>query len=327
MSVENELARTSQQPLSSTNAINYISLAVGAALFFTGAFYQFINDSKYVFPLLQLLCLSVSIILIVSSLYCYKHNMALMDIRFSHKALIQFYIIMALQSFWFYMTSKIFFTTGNLYWDNLKTYSYFYDNLHALNHFGEPAWWFPHIQRGMPGYFYSLLGNMNCNSPVFITLGVVFWLLGKAKIVITSFQPLYVWYFCGIIPLLSTLSIWLFSRHILRSSGALCFVIIIGVFSPGNMFNITDIGYFEPSIYCLFFLSAFLFFIKRRDMLSFWLLCLTAAAACIAVNYPFMVWAILFIPSFIIVYILDKEMFASAISAFKAVKGRHWLIF
>lgn len=49
-------------------------------------------------------------------------------------------VVLLLALFASVWTSGHFLYRGTLYWDNLESYSFYYDSFHSLNVFGEPAY-------------------------------------------------------------------------------------------------------------------------------------------------------------------------------------------
>lgn len=249
-----------------------------------------------------------------------------MKIKLQSPALLQFYIIVGLAVLGCISIVGYFFIERSAFWDNRFLYSFFHDNLQSLNYFGEPAWWFPHNQLGIPGYFYSILGDMNCSSPIFITLATIFWLLGKAGIYITNILPVYIWYFGIIIPFLFSLSVWLFARQILKSNIAIIFVCIIAVFSPGLILNLTDTGFLEIAAYGLFFCAAYLNFIKKPEIKSFLALVLSIAVLAVTLNFTFFMWNCLFLPIFLLLTLFPKDSFNQVSTAIRSVSLKYWIM-
>ena len=105
-------------------------------------------------------------------------------------------------------TAGPFLWRGALYHDTLHAFSYFSDNLDSLHRFGEPAWWSPNVNAGMPGYFYAMLGQPNLARPAFVAIGAVVWLLGRLGVPLHGVLPLYVCYFGLLIPALFLLGVW-----------------------------------------------------------------------------------------------------------------------
>lgn len=191
------------------------------------------------------------------------------------------------------------FADQSLYWDNLKLFSFFRDNLHALNYFGEIAWWNPTIQHGFPIYYTSVLG-VNCTSPLFVLAGVIAYMLGKVGITITAYHALYVCYFGFVIPCAFNLGLLLLARQIFKKAAAMFFVIALGAFSPGVIFNLSDNG-LEHTAYGLLFAGMYVKFLKHPQRKTFWGMIAAAAILGISLNHLFLYWNILFIPLFIVV--------------------------
>ena len=246
--------------------------------------------------------------------------------HYLRQGLIQYYVIVGLNILSFWSLCGYFFIDGSLFHDNGMFYNFFHDNLQSLNYFGEPSWWFPHIQHGFPGYFFSILVNANCISPVFMTLATIFWFLGKAGIIITSILPLYIWYFGAIIPFLFSISVWLLARQILNSSTAIIFVCIVAAFSPGKILNFSDIGLLEISTYGFLFVAAYLNFIKNPVKRNFLLLVLSVAIICVTMGFAFLVWSFLFIISFFLLTLFPKSSCDRVRAAFRQVSMKSWLL-
>jgi hypothetical protein len=241
-------------------------------------------------------------------------------------ALLQYYTIVCLTLLSFWSLCGHFFIDQSLFHDVASYYSLFHDNLQSLNYFSEPAWWFPQNQFGFPGYFYSFLGPSNGFSPISVTLGCVFWVLGRAGIIVTNIFPVYIWYFGAIVPFLFSLSLWMLARQILRSSAAIIFVCIISAFSPGVILNLGDPGLFEATIYGVFFVGAYLKFIRVPEKNNYLVLVLAAMFLSVTLNFTFLIWNALFITAFFLLLLFPINSFFQAQKAFKSVSLRHWLV-
>jgi len=208
-------------------------------------------------------------------------------------------LLLALLSFFTFFTTYFWLAkTNSLYWDNLQFYSIFRDQLHSLNHFGEFAWWYPHFQSGYPGYFYAILGQIGCASPLMILLGSAVWLLGKLGITINQFYGLYVFYSGFLAPFLLILSTFLLSRRLFKSKYAMAYVTIGCAFSPLILLNVSDPGCIEPAAYGLFFLCALHKFLEKPSLNSYVLLTLSICTLAISLTFSTMFWNMIGIPLF-----------------------------
>lgn len=240
------------------------------------------------------------------------------------RALMQYYSIVVLTAFSFQSLCGYFFLEGIPFHDNASFYSLFHDNLQSLNYFGAPAWWFPHNQFGFPGYFYSILGNMNCLSPVFVALATVFWVLGKIGIHITNIMPLYIWYFGAIVPFIFSLSVWFFVRRILTSTAAILFVAILTAFSPGVLLNFGDLGMLEAAAYGLCLAASYIRFIERPDRNGFLVLVLMLLVFSVTTNYTLIVWNLLFLIVLFFVMMFPLKSRVRLNKAFMSVSKKTW---
>jgi len=191
--------------------------------------------------------------------------------------------IIALAMFSFLTLDRHFFA-GKLYHDNEAGYGLFHDNLHSLNQFGEPAWWLPNIQAGFPGYYYSLLMG-NSGSPVFMAFGFACWLLGLAGVMLTHFLPLYVIYFGFAVPLLFLFAVWGMARRLLQNPWARVYVLLIAAFSPAVIAHLSDANHLEPLAYALFFVGAYMDWLRQLDRRRFFWLLFTISLLGLSCNY------------------------------------------
>lgn len=237
----------------------------------------------------------------------------------------QFCVLVVINLVGFWSLCSYFFIDGTMFHDTKTFYNNFHDNLQSLNYFGEPAWWYPNVQHGFPGYFLSLLVNVNTSSPPFIILGAVFYLLGKAGIVITDIFPVYVWYFGFIIPLIFSASIWLLARQILSSHIAIIYVCIVGAVSPGLILNFTDAGLIEIAAYGFLFTAAYLNFINNSTEKNFSVLMLALAVLCVTMGYAFLAFVFIFLIVFFLVRFVPRSAAGPVKSAIASVTVKLWL--
>lgn len=199
-----------------------------------------------------------------------------------------------------WMTSYDSLVYGRLYWDNAKFFSIFRDNLQALNYFGEIAWWFPHESVGWPAYYYSILGDLNAASPIFVLIGFLCWLLGRVGFCISEYFTLYVYYTSYFVPLALTVGAYVLSRQIFSSRIVHFFIIILSAFSPGVVLNLSDVGLSEVAAYSMFFFAAYINFFKKPNLRSYYLLLVASMIICLTINFPFTLWNAIAIPLFVV---------------------------
>lgn len=222
----------------------------------------------------------------------------------AHKGKIRFQkvlLIFSLTLYSFWVTCSLFLRDGTLYWDNAKLFDQFRDNLHSLNFFGEFAWWAPHRLQGFPSYYHSFLGVPSCGYPLFVLLGSIVWLLGKMGIILYRYQPLYVFYFGFLSPLLLVTSTWSLARQIFQRQTTVYFVLILASLSPGVITNISDIGFLEPCAYGLFFAASWVHFIRRPSYSSIVGVGLCLVLLALTFNNGSLYWNVVGIPSFLLV--------------------------
>jgi hypothetical protein len=220
------------------------------------------------------------------------------------------------------ITAGGFLLHGKLYWDTGKIFTELRDQWHSLNVFGEPAWWFPHVQSGMPGYYHSILGLPSCLNPVFAMTGFVVWILGRLGIFLQKYQPLYVLYFGFLIPFFFLHAVWLLAKRVLQKEWVVQYVLILAAFSPGILFNVSDVGYLEPTIYSLYFASAYWDFLRNRGRGSKTLLLLAWGLVVLSFNHGALYWNLFAIPLFL--FVMPVKRTTEALSQI-SLKG--WAIF
>lgn len=209
-------------------------------------------------------------------------------------------LFLSLFSFW--VTSRRMFSGHVLYWDNAAFFSVFRDQLHSLNYFGEIAWWFPHVQSGWPAYYYSILGDTACGSPLFVVFGFASWLVGQLGWHPGSFHSAYVIYFGLAAPLIVIFAARSLAFKLFKTQFVIFYVISLVAFSPAVLLNVSDVGFLEPLAYSFFFFSTLIQFVKLPGIKSFWLLGLAICLLAVSLNYPFLFWNIIFIPLGILVF-------------------------
>ena len=116
--------------------------------------------------------------------------------------------------------------TGSLFGDTLKGFSFFHDNLHSLNYFGQIAWWNPNIQHGFPLYYASILA-FDCATPLFVLTAATVWMLGLFRIHLVAYFPLFILYVGFLIPLLFSFGLLILARQIFRDHKVILFVLLL----------------------------------------------------------------------------------------------------
>jgi hypothetical protein len=219
-----------------------------------------------------------------------------------------------------------FLAKHSLYWDNLRLYSYFRDNLNSLNYFGEIAWWNPAVAGGLPFYYPSILG-VNGTTPLFAALAFAVWLLGRLRVYVSSYHVLYVLYLGFAIPLLFELGLFAVARQVLRRRLAVYFVVTLAAFSPAVVFSLSDSG-LEQSAYSLLFAAALLAFVRRPARTTFAGLACAAAALAVSFNHLFLYWNVVFVPLFVgaVVLIGSRASRARVAGAVRSIPVAAWLI-
>lgn len=201
----------------------------------------------------------------------------------------------------FFLTYGFYESGPKLSGDILNSFSIFRNHLHSLNRFGETMWWNPTAGSGLgfPIYYQKMLGWC-FSTPLFIALSSVVWLIGRMGIIIKSYQPLYVFYFGYAIPFMFNLGMYLVARQMFMRRSSIIMVMILSAFSPSIMFNLTD-AMGEQTSYGLFFMAAWLSFLKKKDRRSLGIVYFTGLMLTLAVNHLFLYWNILFVPLMVLV--------------------------
>jgi len=202
------------------------------------------------------------------------------------------------------ITSTGFLQQETLYWDTGRIFTQFRDQLHSLNFFGKIAWWFPHHQLGSPGYFHSILGVPSCINPIFALFGFACWVLGHLGIFITRFQPIFVFYFAFVIPFFFLLGVHLVAKQLFKHKSVQLYILILAAFSPGVLFSISDVGYLEPTCYALYFVAAYLKFLRKPIPRQFWTVTFTLMLVALSFNHAALYFNLIAIPLFILCSVL-----------------------
>ncbi len=213
-----------------------------------------------------------------------------------------------------------------LFWDSLKLFSFFRDNLHALNYFGEIAWWHPNAQSGFPMYYISILG-MYTYTPLFFAIAFALWLLGAMGIHPSSYQPLYVVYFGFLIPFLTSIAFWLLMRQIFRDTRVIVFGLILGSFSPFVVALLSDTG-MEQTMYGFFFAAVYVKFLRDTTRTTFLGLATSIFVLAVAFNFDFFLWNVLFVPLFACtVAWMRRESLSQLLRRIgKVIRPRAWIV-
>lgn len=221
--------------------------------------------------------------------------------RYRHRWDIAMLVGLAVFSGW--VTTGHFLATHSLYHDNHKFYGLFRDQLHAANTFGEWALWFPHYQGGWPGYYYNFLGDLNCSSPVFVLHQAIFWLAGRLGIIYDNFFVPYVLYYGFEVPLLYIVATYCLARQLFRDRRVVSYVCILSAFSPGVLFNCSDVGFLEPLAYGLFFLTSFIAWFRQPTSRGWVILALATCVLATSLNFTFLIWNVTFLPVAVLAFI------------------------
>ena len=194
------------------------------------------------------------------------------------------WLVLALTAAAGLVTAGPYAAQRTLYNDTLTIYSFFSDELDALARFGAPAYWFPHIDAGTPGYFYALLGQANLGRPAFVAIAAVIWALGRAGVRLHAVQPLYVFYFGFLIPGIFLFGVRSLAARVFRTRTAVLYALVVAAFSPGVLVNVADPGILENTGYALFCAAAFVAFVSRPDARTFVRLVATALLLVVAAS-------------------------------------------
>jgi hypothetical protein len=212
-----------------------------------------------------------------------------------------------------------------LYWDHPSWFSFFRDNLHSLNYFGEVQWWNPNAATGFPNYYPSFLANSNA-APLFVALGFFVWILGRCGVYISTYYWWYVAFVGFVIPFCFNLSVLSLARQIFKDSRVIYYSLIVSSFSPGIVFNASDVS-FEPTIYAVFAAAAFLKFQTHPKKVTFLGLAVSLIAFALALSVSALTWMAVFVPLFIVtcLFINPKRFLPTAKTLMNSVSYWHWL--
>jgi hypothetical protein len=240
------------------------------------------------------------------------------------KYIINEYVFLGIvQSFAFFSLAGFFLVNQSLTHDVLFLFNFFRDNLHALNFFGEIAWWNPNINgNGFPSYYFTILGD-NFNSPLFAVLAFCYWLLGQAEIRPESYHTVWLVYNTLIVPVLFSLSLLIFVKQFIKNKLVLRYVIILSAFSPGMVFSLTDRG-LEHTAYSLLFALAWLKFIEKPTRHSFLLVSLTVLVLAVSFSHLALYWNVPFIAMYVMATLfVNKKGILSKIT--RSVPFYYWI--
>lgn len=211
-----------------------------------------------------------------------------------------------------------------LYYDNFGLYGMFRDQLHSLNHFGEIGWWAPHYQSGWPAYYYGILGDNNCSSPLFVLWGSLSWIAGRLGFQTDTFYLVYLINFAFVTPLLSTLGAYAVLRQLFHNRTVIRYALILAAMSPSVALNATSAGVLETLMYGLYFLAAYLHFLRSPSRLSFWLLGLTTCILTLTANYlSLVVNAVLLLATVAVITLVPRRGWRRFVTALARIPRRH----
>ena len=215
---------------------------------------------------------------------------------------------------------------GQLSHDRYQLYGQFRDNFHSLNAFGDPAWWNPVAQAGFPTYYFGILGTESL-TPLNVCISTLAWVTGQMGIYAEAktILRIYVVYQLVIVPLLLGLAIWLLARHLIRKPPGVFFSLIVGAYSPGSLFNITDDG-IELTALALFATVAWLWWLRRPTKTHFLYVVVTAAAVCVSTCHLALYWNIIFVPALFLIVSTNGLGFSAQFKrAISSQRRSHWL--
>lgn len=223
----------------------------------------------------------------------------------------QFCFLLGVWLFSSVLSSLFLFSHRALYLDNHLMYGYFYNNLRSLNLFGEPAWWFPNHQYGLPGYLISHIGVINAGTPLFVLLGAWVWGLGALGVKLGGFLSLYLFFLCFALPLLFLLSVWSLARIFFQNGLVIAFILLTAAFSPAIFQNLKDPGFLEISAYGFLFLSAFLHYVMTGTGRAFAGLVLIFLTLAVSAGFILCVWDTWFLAVSLMVLLLMHSRFCA----------------
>ena len=309
---------------------NYLPVSLFLFVFFVAAILVFastLSGQSASVPSMQIFVVFVFFISMSFGVRSVSVKYGIVDEMNSTNMLIKFNIILCINLLAFWFLSSYFFIEDQLLHDTHTFYNNFHNNLHSLNYFGEPAWWYPHVQHGFPGYFLSTLVNVNALAPPFVSYAIFFWICGLFGITIYDFFSLYVWHFLFVTPFIFSLSAWALSSQIVTCVFARYYACVLGAISPALLLNITDSGLIEITAYGFFFIAAFLNFFKKQNTLSFTLFILSSCIVAITAGYAFLAFPFIFILLFFLVFVTFGNSYKRIGSFFMLFKSRKGLIF
>lgn len=118
--------------------------------------------------------------------------------------------------------------------------------------------------------------------------------------VLVRYAEIYIAYFAILVPLLFQFSVLCLSRHILKTSMAISFVLFVSAFAPAVILNLSDFGLLELASYSFLFAAAYLSYLKRPDLRTYLGLLLSAMLVAVAFNFYSLFWNAIFIPLFVL---------------------------
>jgi hypothetical protein len=235
-------------------------------------------------------------------------------------------LILALTSFCAFISFGALLPRHALYWDDWGLYEIFRDELQALNRFGEIGWWFPHKQMGWPAYYYAALGDLLCINPPFLIYAAGSWALGRIGIIFDSYYDLFLFHIAFVSPLLNSIAVYAASRQVFKRAATVRYCLILSAFSPGVMLNLSDVGFSEPTAYGLFFVAAFLYFLRRPSRRSAWLIGLAGCVVGLTINFPALVANAMLPPMLLAAIVIPRSGRRRLWRGMRRVPARQWLL-
>lgn len=223
-----------------------------------------------------------------------------------------------------YTTSRPLLATRSVLQDNVSyDYGLFYDNLHSLNHYGQPAYWLPNKNCGYPQYYWTFIGGFNGTTPCRLVLASTVYALGKLGLRLSDFYGMYMAYTGFLTPVLLSLAVYALGKQIFRSSAVMAYLIVVTAWSPGVLVNLATQGFTEPLAYGLFWFAAWLSFCKHPGSHRFHLLTLATLVCAVSLAATSLLVVLLLAVSFMST-IVPVSAWRRTRRAVRSVSMRSW---
>ena len=144
---------------------------------------------------------------------------------------------------------------------------------------------------------------------------------------VNALHPIYVGLSYFVVPLLYVTSVWALSRQVFRDGRVILLGVIAAAFAPSIFQNLVDPGFLENTAYGLFFLAAFLFYLRNGGEKAYLLLTLSLLVMAVSAGFPLVVWNLWCLPAAVFGPLLFNQQYRKLFKVRLANTGRLRVVF